>query len=98
MGVKVKVLVKKDEILEFVRKGEDCKIEIDYSDGVAEAYVLPIEASGFENKISSQTIEAYDYNEFEDEEDFLDWFVGCYDMPYEVTSGEGEYLIKIDFQ
>lgn len=98
MGVKVEVLVKKDEILDFVRKGENCKIEIDYSDGVAEAYVLPIEASGFQNKIDSQIIEACDYNEFEEEEDFLEWSIGCYDIPYEVTRGEDEFLIKIDFQ
>lgn len=94
----IKVLVNKDEILDFVRGGEDCKIEIDYSDGVAEAYVLPIEASGFQNKINSQIIEACDYNEFEVEENFLDWLIDCYDKPYEATSGEDEYLIKIDFK
>ena len=94
----IKVLVNKEEILDFARRGEDCKIEIDYSDGVAEAYVLPIEASGFQNEINSQTIGACDYNEFEVEEDFLDWLVDCYDKPYETTSGEDEYLIKIDFK
>lgn len=98
MGTKIKVVVKKEEILDFARRGEDCKIEIDYSDGVAEAYVLPIEASGFQNEINSQTIGACDYNEFEVEEDFLDWLVDCYDKPYEATSGKDEYLIKIDFQ
>lgn len=98
MGTKIKVVVKKEEILDFARRGEDCKIEIDYSDGIAEAYVLPVEASGFQYKIDSQIIEACDYNEFEEEEDFLDWFVGCYDIPYEATSGEDEYLIKIEFE
>lgn len=98
METRIRVVVQKDEILDFVRGGEDCKIEIDYSDGVAEAYVLPIEASGFQNEINSQTIGACDYNEFEVEEDFLDWLVDCYDKPYEVTRGEDEFLIKIDFQ
>ena len=98
MERKIKVIVQKEEILDFVRKGEDCKIEVDYIDGIAEVYVLPIEASGFENEINSQTIEAYDYKEFEEEEDYLDWLVGCYDIPYEATNGEDEYLINLDFQ
>ena len=98
METKIKVIVKKEEVLDFIRGGEDCKIEIDYSDGVAEAYVLPIEASGFQNEINSQTIGACDYNEFEVEEDFLDWLIDCYDKPYEATSGEDEYLIKIEFE
>ena len=94
----IKVLVNKEEILDFARRGEDCKIEIDYSDGIAEAYVLPVEASGFKYKICSQIIEAYDYTEFEEEEDYLDWFISCYDIPFEVTDGEDEYLIKIEFE
>lgn len=98
METKIKVIVKKEEVLDFIRGGEDCKIEIDYDGNFAEAYVLPIEASGFENKINTQTIEACDYKEFEEEVDYLDWLVDCYDKPYEATSGEDEYLIKIEFE
>ncbi|MDU5183740.1 MAG: hypothetical protein E6214_00485 [Peptoniphilus harei] len=94
----IKVTVSLEEVLEFVRE-EDCKIEIDYDGNLAEAYVLPIEAAGFEDKINTQTIEAYDYQEFDgDEEAYIDWLTGCYDRPYEAVDGEEEYSIKIDFE
>lgn len=95
----IKVEVKLEEVLEFVREDRDCKIEIDYdkNDGNYDAYVLPVDA-GFEDKINTQTVEAYDYQEFDgDEEAYIDWFTGCYDRPYEAVDGEEEYLIKIDF-
>ena len=96
----IKVLVDKKEILEFVKKGENCKIEIDYDRDteVYDAYVLPLEAAGFEKKINTQTLEAYDYEEEGDEEAYLDWLIWCYDEPFKVTDGEDEYLIKIEFQ
>jgi hypothetical protein len=97
----IKVEVKLEEVLEFVRNEEDCKIEIDYNkiDGSYDAYVLPIDASGFEDKINTQTIEAYDYQEFDgDEEAYIDWLTGCYDRPYEAADGEEEYSIKINFE
>lgn len=95
----IKVEVKLEEVLEFVRNEEDCKIEIDSDNNAAEAYVLPIEAAGFEDKINTQTIEAYDYQEFDgDEEAYIDWLTGCYDRPYEAVDGEEEYSININFE
>lgn len=96
----IKVLVDKEEILKFVRKGENCKIEIDYDRDteIYDAYVLPLEATGFENKINTQTLNAHDYEEEGDEESYLDWLIWCYDEPFEATDGEYEYLIKIEFQ
>lgn len=95
---KITVSVKLEEVLEFVRDEKDCKIEIDYNDGNYDAYVLPLEAAGFEEKINIQPVEAYDYQEFDgDEEAYIDWFTGCYDRPYEAADGEEEYSIKINF-
>lgn len=95
----IKVTVSLEEVLEFVRNEEDCKIEIDFDGNAAEAYVLPIGAAGFEDKINTQEIEAYDYQEFDgDEEAYIDWLTGCYDKPYEAEDGEEEYSIKINFE
>lgn len=96
----IKVTVKLEEVLEFVREDRDCKIEIDYDkiEKSYDAYVLPIEAAGFEEKINTQPVEAYDYQEFDgDEEAYIDWLTGCYDRPYEAADGEEEYSIKINF-
>lgn len=98
---KITVSVKLEEVLEFVREERDCKIEIDYDkiDESYDAYVLPIDAAGFEEKINIQPVEAYDYQEFDgDEEAYIDWFTGCYDRPYEAEDGEEEYSIKINFE
>lgn len=96
----IRVDVELEEVLEFVRIERDCFIEIHYdkNDGSYDAYVLPSDAAGFEEKIDSQFVETYDYQEFEgDEEAYIDWLVGCYDRPYEVVDGEEEYSIKINF-
>ena len=96
----IKVTVKLEEVLEFAREDRDCKIEIDYdqNDGSYDAYVLPVDAAGFEEKVDTQVVEAYDYQEFDgDEEAYIDWFTGCYDRPYEAADGDEEYLIKITF-
>ena len=96
----IKVEVKLEEVLEFVRNERDCKIEIDYDkiDGSYDAYVLPIDAAGFEEKINIQPVEAYGYQEFDGEEEaYIDWLTGCYDRHYEATDGEEEYSIKINF-
>ena len=92
----IKVNVELEEVLEFVREDRDCKIEIDYdkNDGSYDAYVLPVDAAGFEEKVDTQVVEAYDYQEFDgDEEAYIDWFTGCYDRPYDVE----DYSIKINF-
>lgn len=97
----IKVTVSLTEVLEFVKNEEDCKIEIDYNknDKTYDAYVLPINAAGYERKINTQPIEAYDYKEFNgDEEAYIDWLSNCYDIQYEAENGKEEYLIKIDFE
>ena len=64
------VKINLDEVLEFVANGEDCKVEIN-QDG--DAYVLPIEASGYGDTILTQYFEADDYNECEDEQEYVNW-------------------------
>lgn len=92
----IKVTVKIEEILEFLREERDCKIEIDYDKNAEEydAYVLPLEAAGFEDKINTQTLETYDYKEFKEEKEYIDWLIDCYNRPYETE----DYSIKIDFE
>lgn len=88
-----KLVVKLDveEILEFVKNGEDCKLEVCKDEFVA---VMPAEAAGYEDAILVQTFDAYDYEDAGDEEAYIDWLKSCY-------KGEefeaGEYLITFEF-
>lgn len=60
--------------------------------------MISIDAAGYKEKINIQSLEAYDYQEFDgDEEAYIDWLTGCYDRPYEAVDGEEEYSIKINF-
>ena len=86
----LKVQVQASDILEYMKDGEDCKIEID-SQG--DAYVLPLEASGFKDTVLVQVIEAYHYKELESDTDFISWLKDAYE-DVELT-GLDEQLINI---
>lgn len=88
------MLVKVDlkEILAFVSDGEDCKIEIDKDGDYA---VLPAEAFGYQDTILKQRLDAYDYEECDNEEHYIDWLISCYDNE-ELEAKDGQY-IEIEF-
>ena len=87
----IKAEIKADEILEYIREGQDCKIEIT---GAGGAYVLPLEAYGFEDAVLIQVIEAYHLEELDSEADFISWLKDSYeDMELEAT---GDQIITIE--
>ena len=89
----IKVEVKASEILDYIKEGQDCKIEIS---GPGDADILPLEAYGDRDTVLVQVIEASDYKEVEGEADFISWLryayeggsalhffiVACFDTPY----------------
>lgn len=86
------VKVKLSEVLDFVKDGKDCKIEIDAD---SKANVLPIDAAGYDDTIAKQELYASDYEECGSEKDYVDWLEGCYD-DFELEANNGE-LYKITF-
>ena len=87
----MKVQVQASEILEYIKEGVCCKIEVDKQ---GEAYVLPLEAYGFEDTILTQVIEAYHYEEMENDAEFIDWVKYIYNTTeLEATNNQ---LIKIE--
>lgn len=80
------VEVKASEILEYVKDGKDCKIEIN-EDG--DGYILPAEAYGYEDTVLTQVIEAYHYEEIENNTEFINWLKDAYENEeLEATNGQ----------
>ena len=80
------VEVKASEILEYVKDGNDCKIEIN-KDG--DAYMLPAEAYGYEDTVLTQVIEACHYEEIENNAEFINWLKDAYENEeLEATNGQ----------
>ena len=93
------VKVEMEKVLEFMREGKDCKIEIS-SDG--DAYVLPFDAAGYHDTIVILDLYADDFEEDDDQElpgdtydYYMDWLNGCY-RNVEIEAKNGE-LVKIEF-
>ena len=87
----IKVEIRAREILEYMKDGRDCKIEIS---GSGEGDILPLEAYGYDDTILIQSIEAYFYKELESEADFVGWLRDAYkDVELEATGGQ---VIKIE--
>ena len=87
----MQVEIKASEILEYVREGQDCKIEIA---GGGAGCVLPLEAYGYDDTIFIQSLEAELYEEIESEADFISWLKDAYkDVELEASSGQ---IIKIE--
>ena len=83
----IKIEIKASDILEYMKDGEDCKIEID---GAGAGYIMPAEAYGFEDTILTQVIEAYHLEELESEADFfIGWLADAYEgVELEATGGQ----------
>lgn len=98
--------VELNEILDFVRNGEDCKITINGKDEDFEANVLPLNASGYDDEICSQEISFSDYEEilreYGGENDYVDWLKDSYSEPVEIIKypaliDNERYVIKYTF-
>ena len=88
MLVKVKV----EEILEFVRDGEDCRLEIDKDGWHA---VIRGSASGYPDTVLKQDFQAYDYEDCDNEEEYIQWLIDCYyQANFELKDGQ-EFTIEI---
>lgn len=84
--------VEMKEILEFMREGKDCKIQVE-CDGIA--WVTPIDATNFGTTVLTQELEAWQYEDFGDEEAYADWLTRAYyDFYFEFGNG---YSIEIEF-
>ena len=88
----IKVQVQANEILRYIKEGIDCKIEVGKQ---GDAYMLPLEAYGFEDTVLVQVIEAYHLEELESEADFISWLKDAYDN-IELIATNGQLInIKI---
>ena len=87
--MEVKVSFK--EILGYLRRGQNCKVEIDPA---GEAYVLPQEAAGYHDTILVQIFEAADLEDAGSEENYKEWLASCYMEQLEAKDGA---LVKIEF-
>lgn len=83
------VKINLDEILEYVQNGEDCKVEVS-ADG--QAYVLDQEATGYDDTILTQNLEAYDYEECESVEGYTEWLEDCFQNELEAD----DEVIKLE--
>ena len=82
MLVKVNV----EEILDFVRNGEDCRLEID-KDGWHT--VISNDASGYPDTVLKQEFYAYDYDDCENEIGYINWLMECYyESHFETEDGQ----------
>lgn len=86
------VKINLEEVMEFVKDGRDCKVEID-ADG--QAYVMAAEAAGYEDTILIQQFDAYDYEECESEAQYTEWLESCY-IGEELEAKNGK-KIEIEF-
>lgn len=86
------VQVKASDIIEFVKEGEDCRLEIDRDGDYA---VMSSTAAGYDDTILTQEFSAHDYEECESENEYIDWLENCYyTVALEATNGE-EIKIEI---
>ena len=71
----IKIEIEASEILDYMKEGQDCKIEID---GSGAGYIVPAEAYGYGDAILTQVIEAYHFEELGSEADFISWLKDAY--------------------
>ena len=90
MLVKVKVNV--NEILEFVRDGEDCRLEID-KDGCHR--VMMSNAAGYADTVLTQDFLAYDYEDCDSEEEYINWIIDCYYQADFILGNGQEFTVEI---
>lgn len=86
----IRVRLEVKEILGYLRRGENCKVEIN---SAGEAYVLPQEAAGYQDTILVQVFEAADLEDAGSEEDYKEWLASCYMEQLEAKNGE---IVKIE--
>lgn len=87
----IKVRLEVEEILGYLRRGENCKVEINPA---GEAYVLPQEAAGYQDTILVQAFEAADLEDACSEKSYKEWLASCYMEQLEAKDGT---LVKIEF-
>lgn len=93
------------DILEYVKNESNCNLVICYDteageiqQGKYEAYIVPYNGQGV-NQIHSMTLYAEDYEECDDEEQYIDWLTSCFDTTIEVNKSEEEkYNFKINIK
>ena len=86
----IKARLEVKEILAYLRKGENCKVEIN-QDGAA--YVLPQEAAGYQDTILVQYFAADDLAIAVSVEEYKQWLECSFIEPLEAKNGE---LIQIE--
>lgn len=94
-----------DDILEYIKNGENCNLVICHyteaghiTEGKYEAYIVPFQGQGY-NQIYSMELYASDYEECDDEEQYIDWLTSCFDTTIEVNKSEDEnYSFKINIK
>lgn len=87
------VKINLEDVLEFVEDGKDCKVEID-QDG--RAYVIPQDAAGYDDSILIQYFDSEDYQECENEEEYISWLKDNFESA-DLEANNGEF-IKVEFE
>lgn len=93
------------DILEYVKNESNCNLVIchdtesgEIQKGKYEAYIVQYNGQGV-NQIHSMTLYAEDYEECDDEEQYIDWLTSCFDTTIEVNKSEEEnYSFKINIK
>lgn len=93
------------DILDYVKNESSCNLVIchdteagEIQKGKYEAYIVPYNGQGI-NQIHSMTLYAEDYEECDDEEQYIDWLTSCFDTTIEVNKSEDEnYNFKINIK
>lgn len=93
------------DILEYVKNKSNCNLVIchdteagEIQKGKYEAYIVPYNGQGI-NQIHSMTLYTEDYEECDDEEQYIDWLTSCFDTVIEVNKSEDEnYSFKINIK
>lgn len=81
-------------ILTYVTRGQDCKIEITKDGDCLVFPVIPGEAFGYRDSILIQEFDAYDYQDCDNEENYIDWLIDCF-QGVELKAINGE-VIKME--
>ena len=89
----MRVSVDIEDIFEYVKNGKDCSFSVDEWGDVNVG-----EYDGNNYGIVTQWVTAYDYEECEDEQVFIDWLVSCYADELEKTVDNTTYYIKFMFR
>lgn len=91
----IKTAIKAEEIITLLEEGRNAKAEINKE---GEAWIMPLEAYGYDETILTQTFEAYDFEELEkDKESYIEWLKDCYSNE-ELEAEDGEYQITIEIK